>query len=185
MSMNPNEPDSNDPGKSYEDLLKESQEPSKNYSQASKSDISTPEEDSIKQKQGAVLNLVQDVQTQREDIDKINANINYLAEKLQEVLNAIQNPKQTGDKQTSGLIDLANTPLGEKLLDRLLPAENVSSALIDNKTIEERMKKTFFDNLDTGESINDFIKNSLKKSVTKNVINTSLKDIGNQTPHGP
>ena len=44
------------------------------------------------------------------------------------------------------------------------------------------MKKTFFDNLETGETINDFIKNSLKKTVTKNVINVSLKDIGRQTP---
>ena len=51
------------------------------------------------------------------------------------------------------------------------------------------MKQTFFDNLETGESINNFIKNSLKKSVTKSVINTSLKDIGqsNNTnaEHGP
>ena len=50
------------------------------------------------------------------------------------------------------------------------------------------MVETFMDNLETGESINNFIKDSLKKSVTKNVINSSLKEIGstaNEINHGP
>ena len=48
------------------------------------------------------------------------------------------------------------------------------------------MKQSFFDNLDTGEAITKFIKESLKKRVTKDIINTSLKDIGTASvEHGP
>jgi len=72
------------------------------------------------------------------------------------------------------------------LLDKLFPKGN-SPALIDNETIVKEMKDTFFDNLDTGKSINRFIKDSLKKRVTKDIINTSLADIGkaNEITHEP
>lgn len=147
------------------------------------------EEREAQQKRNAVLSLVNDVKSQREDIDKITNIVTYLAEQMQKFASVIDQqtaainslgrapPAQAGAGM-SQIGELLNSPLGEKLLNKLLPEDNHAPPLIDNSMIQEKMKQTFFDNLETGESINNFIKNSLKKSVTKNVINTSLAEIG-------
>jgi len=46
------------------------------------------------------------------------------------------------------------------------------------------MVESFMEDLDTGKSISNFIKTSLKKTATRQIINTSLKDIGNDE-HAP
>ena len=174
------------------------------HSGARFSNIKSPEEEEKENKRNAVLNLVNDVNSQREDIDKLNQSMSYVAQSVNEikavmnqqteVLNRLSNAPQAagapGVDPKAMLGDILNSPLGEKLINKLLPDENRGPApIIDNSLIQDKMKQTFFDNLETGESINNFIKNSLKKSVTKSVINTSLKDIGqsNNThaEHGP
>ena len=63
--------------------------------------------------------------------------------------------------------------------------ENTVQPLISQEVINEKMKQNFFDNIETGESINNFIKTALKKNMTKSIINTALKDIGQSVEHGP
>ena len=63
--------------------------------------------------------------------------------------------------------------------------ENTVQPLISQEVINEKMKQNFFDNIETGESINNFIKTALKKNMTKSIINTALKDIGQTVEHGP
>lgn len=171
------------------------------YSDADKSEIKSV--DNEKSEAVSQLNrLVQDQQQQREEIDSIKVGMEQLAGKMQEMLDVInkqsdilggaqnevsingtpQNtPPQPNVNNLIALKDILDSNLGTKLIERLFPSEHAAPALIDNSLIQDKMKKTFFDNLETGESINNFIKNSLKKSVTKEVINSSLKDIGKQT----
>jgi len=171
---------------------------SHDYSEAASSDITSTDEDKVKLK---ALSEMLGVTQQREEIDKLNTSVNYLAEKMGEVakildgqskiLNSL-NPNATPNTAPQNNEMDKFTLIGnliEKsgpLIDRLFPHSN-SPALIDNETIVKEMKDTFFDNLDTGKSINKFIKDSLKKRVTKDIINTSLADIGkaNEVTHEP
>lgn len=174
-------------------------QPSKNYSQAANSEIKSVEQDQADAK-SVLMQMINDQRQQREEIDKLNQSVQYIADKMaqiaqvvdkqSQVLNQInpnavvqpQSPESQMDK-LAGLGDLVEK--AGPLLDRMFPKNEAAPPLIDNNTIQEKMKQTFFDNLETGESINNFIKNSLKKSVTKTVINSSLKDIGEAARHEP
>ncbi len=182
-----------EPGKSYEDLLKESQEPSKDYSQAARSAIKTPHEDNIESKRDAVLNLVNDVKTQREDIDKLNQSMAYLIDKMDKVITVLDsqskilsNNKVEGQPNTNNfdvINQFLNSPVGEKIASKFFP-ENTAPALISQEVINEKMQKAFMDDLDTGESIRKFISDSLKRKATKEIVNTSLGNIGKEV-HEP
>jgi len=185
----------NEDGKSYEDLLKESQEPSKDYSEASKSAISTPHEDNITEKRDAVLNLVNDVKTQREDIDKLNQSMEYVVKKMDQVITVVDaqskilssgkvEGQQTQQRNNLEMLNqFFNSSVGEKIASKFFP-ENSAPALISQEVINEKMQKAFMDDLDTGESIRKFISDSLKRKATKEIVNTSLGNIGKEV-HEP
>jgi len=160
----------------------------------------TIEERTADKKRDAVLNLIEDVTTQRQDIDKLNQSMSYIADKITQIAQVIDNQNKvlnqlsggqaiptTGNNVKGQLSDLINSPLGEKLMNKLMPDTTAAAPLIDQQMINDKMKASFLSNLETGESINEFIKNAMKKSVTKTIINTSLKDIGQAgaSPHGP
>ena len=187
MTTNPND----------KDALSNNGTVSHDYSKASDSSITSTDEDKAKLK---ALSEMLGIDQIREDTDKLNTSMTYLADKMGQIAKIIdaqskminglnpntvtttqQNDPLTKLTQYGELLEKAS-PLIEKLLGR-----GHDTPLIDNNTIQEKMKQTFFDNLETGESINQFIKNALKKSVTKQVINTSLADIGKGTidNHGP
>jgi len=170
---------------------------SHDYSEAASSDITSTDEDQSKLK---ALSEMLGVTQQREEIDKLNTSVTYLAEKMAEIAKILDGQSKILNSLNPNAIPL--TPQNETmdkftlignlieksgpLIDKLFP-KNDSPALIDNETIHKKMRDTFFDNLDTGESINKFIKDSLKKRVTKDIINTSLADIGkaNEITHEP
>jgi len=167
---------------------------SHDYSKASTSKITSTDEDKAKLK---ALSDMLGIDQHREELDKLNTSVTYIAEKLGQMADILDKQSKiinslnpNAQVQETGMTKIAQ--LGElleksgPLLDKLFPKNEVSP-LIDNQTIHDKMKQTFFDNLETGESINTFIKNALKKSVTKTVINTSLSDIGKQNivEHGP
>jgi len=167
---------------------------SKDYSNASTSEITSTDEDKAKLK---ALSEALGVTQQREEIDKLNTSVNYIAEKMTEVAKILDgqskiinslNPNATPQPNEMDKFTLIGNLIEKSgpLIDRLFPHSS-GPALIDNETIVKEMKDTFFDNLDTGKSINKFIKDSLKKRVTKDIINTSLADIGkaNEVTHEP
>lgn len=144
-------------------------------------------------KREAVLNLVQDVTAQREDIDKLNTSVRYIADKLTEmatvidnqtkVLNQISQGAQTSTKNQFS--ELLNSDLGSKLIDKLLPSDKTSETpLISQEDIKNEMVTSFMDNLNTGKAINNFVKDALKKKVTRTVVNDTLSELG-KTEHGP
>lgn len=144
-------------------------------------------------KREAVLNLVQDVTAQREDIDKLNTSVRYIADKLTEmatvidnqtkVLNSISQGAQTSTKNQFS--ELLNSDLGSKLIDKLLPSDKTSETpLISQEDIKNEMVTSFMDNLNTGKAINNFVKDALKKKVTRTVVNDTLSELG-KTEHGP
>lgn len=183
--------------------LEKLNEPSKDYSLASQSKITTPEQDEKKSKaKEALQKLINDVTNQREEIDKINHNINYLAEQLTATNAAVNKQteliqqiitqgqvKVTSDNPQMGNImalkEILDSKLGDKLLDRVFPSNNMAApALISQETINQKMTQAFMDDLDTGESIRKFISDTLKKRATKEIVNKSLGSIG-QVEHEP
>lgn len=168
------------------------------------SNITHPDEDAKEEmKKQAIMELVKDQRQQREEIDgikqdvvSVKTNMEYLAGKMGELADGFNKmnemmaqPQQIGEKQdqiqkVQLLSQLLDSKLGEILLSRFQPQQQVNP-LISNDLIEQEMKQTFFDNLETGKSINNFIKNSLKKKVTTDIINTSLRDIGHTQEHEP
>jgi len=167
---------------------------SRDYSKAASSNITSTDEDQTKLK---ALSDMLGVTQQREEIDKLNTSMTYLAQKMGDIAQILDgqskilnnlNPNATPQNPQIDKFTMIGELIEKSgpLLDKLFP-KNDSPALIDNETIHKKMRDTFFDNLDTGESINKFIKDSLKKRVTKDIINTSLADIGksNEITHEP
>ena len=148
------------------------------------------------------------VTQQQEDIDKLNQSITFLAGEMEKTnlsINQIgdfiknggvQAPQQ-GQPQGGGM-DIEKAEMVGTLLEKAMgiysqfkatsnPAPQTS--LISNEEIQKRMVESFYDDLDTGKNIRGFITNALKKNATRQIINTSLKDIGSpdvsEVNHGP
>ena len=161
-------------------------------SQAKFSKITTNEED---KKRSIAEGIIQDLGNQRQEIDSVKEMIKLILDEqngiktaLNQVTQALNSTVQ-GTTQTKGLNMETISALGdlaEKGVEvyKTLKGNPAPTSLIDQDFINERMKKSFLDELDTGSSINTFIKDSLKKKVTKEVINSSLADMGKDT-HAP
>lgn len=150
------------------------------------------------EKESAVMRLIQDVKTSREDIDRLNESVTYIAEKLplfsdaidklsQSVNQLLQNNGQAPQGQTQNMLgELLQSDLGSKLLDRLLPNEQQGEPpLISQADIKNEMLSSYMDNLNTGKAINNFVKDALKKKVTREVVNSTLSELGKPDIHGP
>ena len=99
------------------------------------------------------------------------------------VLNSISQGAQTSTKNQFS--ELLNSDLGSKLIDKLLPSDKTSETpLISQEDIKNEMVTSFMDNLNTGKAINNFVKDALKKKVTRTVVNDTLSELG-KTEHGP
>ena len=143
-----------------------------------------------KEKAREALNrLIADVQQQREEIEKNNTNITYLSEQLQktnlaynELLQTLKQKVSTdaegetmGDPKITMLSQLLNSPLGEKLLDRLLPSQTQviqSSPLpgITQDMIQQRMAKSITSTWDVGEALIDSLQTKIiNKAITQKV----------------
>ena len=142
----------------------------------------------------------------RKEIDKLNSSVTYIADELTKTNSAIntiaqalstgQAPPSVSTPQSTGM-DIEKLEVVGNLLEKVMGMYGQykqmgqpqgPAPLIDQSIINQKMQQTFFDNLETGESINNFIKDSLKKTVTKKVINSSLSEIGkanNEVNHGP
>lgn len=136
---------------------------------------------------------------QREEIDKLNISVTYIAARMQEdrtsineILQILKNP--TGAAIPTEKVDpMQKIEALSQMLGPIVDAykafkgtnESVAQPLISQEIINEKMKQNFFDNLETGEDINHFIKDALKKRVTRTVINKALSEIGTGVEHGP
>ena len=155
------------------------------------------EDKQTEEKRGAVLNLVNDVAQQREEIDKINESIKYIAEKMEllftnttkqnelitQFVQGNNSPTQP-NFQANQLMDILNSPLGEKLANRIFPTEEKTAHFpgLDPNYIMNRAVESVQDNFEIGKVINDSIKNSLKRTAVNRITKslTSLNDDGHQ-----
>ena len=149
------------------------------------------------------------INSMREDQDESNKKIDGLITAVNEIaqavngLNSVVTQKvQTGEISASqvpstpqnekfkGLMDIVNSPVGDRLLNKLDPPQNQNpnpmAGIFDQNFLVEKMKKSFLDDLETGESIRKFISDSLKRKATKEIVNKSLKSMGDteQIDHG-
>ena len=147
------------------------------------------------------------VTQQQEDIDKLNQSITFLAGEMEKTnlsINQIGDFIKNGGVQApqnqpaaSGGMDLEKAEMVGTLLEKAMGIYSQfkgtnnppQTSLISNEEIQKRMVESFYDDLDTGKNIRGFITNALKKNATRQIINTSLKDIGgpdvNDINHGP
>ena len=158
-------------------------------------------EDDKKREYLSKLSNALGIDQHREELDKLNQSVTYLADKMSEdrsVINEIlsivkgnhpqvpqENIAHENPMQKIEALSQLIQPLAEAY--KLFKGDSQApQPLISQEIINEKMTKTFFDNLETGESINDFIKNSLKKTVTRKIVNQALSEIGHEAAeHGP
>jgi len=152
-------------------------------------DNPTIEERVVDKKRDAVLNLIGDVQTQRQDIDKLTQQFGLITQDIHNIANAIQQQNQIINTLSKGgapqadsknqLSDLLNSDLGIKLMDKLLPTNApVETPLISQEDIKKEMVSSYLDNLNTGKAINNFVKDALKKKVVKTVVTDTMQSLG-------
>lgn len=163
-----------------------------NQSQAGHSSITTSDED---KKITMVEGIIGDLSNQRSEIDSIKEAIKLMADQINGLTGAInqlvQGTVQPQTGQPSQALNIDNISAIGDLAEKAMSAWKMykgepqgAPALIDQAFINKRMVESFMDDLETGKSITHFIKDSLKKKVTKEVINTSLQDMGKDT-HAP
>ena len=191
-------------GISSDDLIKKaneewhkSQEPSRDYSLASKSAITTPEQD--ERKRGIAEGIISDLANQRTEIDSIKEAMKVLLEQQQQMVVLINQQTQAMNNLCQGNPQNPTLPQQALNMDSLTAIGDVAEklmgawksykgdnapALIDQDVINREMQAAFFDNLNTGKSINNFVKDALKKKATKEVLKGTMEALG-QDEHAP
>ena len=176
--------------KEFEDLQRENQTLKQMVENRNQEIKKEPPQDKIQ-----VLAAALGIDKINERLDELNKNDNYLVQEMSKVVNAINQIGQniSGNQaipqgETPAIGDpLQKMELLSNLFDKGLQLyttykqnkDPVAQApLIDQNFINQRMVESFMEDLDTGKSISTFIKSSLKKTATKNIVNTALKDIG-------
>ena len=182
--------------KANEDWHK-AQEPSKDYSLASKSAITTSEEDD--RKRSMAEGIISDLANQRNEIDSIKEVLKVLSEQQNQLATLVNQQTQAinnlapGNSQNSKSpqqgLNMENLEALGNVADKLMSAwksykGDNTPALIDQETINREMQSAFFDNLNTGKSINNFVKDALKKKATKEILKGTMEALG-QDEHAP
>jgi len=170
-----------------------------NYSRASESSITTPEEDETK-KRSLAEGIISDLANQRQEIDVIKQAMQVIVTQLSENTKMVEqqtlilNQLATGGKITTEEVKQglnleslnALSDVAEKLMSvwKNYKGGDKMPALIDQDTINKEMQSAFFDNLNTGKSINNFVKDALKKKATKEILSDTMQHLGHDE-HAP
>ena len=184
-------------GKTPEDFIKEANEENKrinnpppsegNFSKAAFSSITHPDEDDRRKK--IAQGIIAELGNHTNEIDSIKQAIKTMSEQMNQLtqaFNQLANGTPQGQTQLGPAkgLNMESIEVIGNLIEKgtaaykSLKGEAPQASLIDQNMINEKMVKGFMDNLETGEAITNFIKQSLKKNVTKQIINTSLADMG-------
>ena len=143
------------------------------------------------------LSNVLGINKMKAQIDELNQGQNSIIGKLSEVITGMNNITQAVNTKVNNNSEpiqpgnsLDKIELISSLIDKLGPLYQIYkqthepaplTPLIDQEFINKRMVESFLSELDTGKDIQTFVKTSLKRTATKNIINTALKDIGQNT----
>ena len=172
-------------------------EPSKDYSLASKSAITTPQQD--ERKRSMAEGIISDLANQRNEIDSIKEVLKVLSEQQNQLATLVNQQTQAINNLAPGNpqnpqspqqgLNMENLEALSNVADKLMSAwksykGDNAPALIDQETINREMQSAFFDNLNTGKSINNFVKDALKKKATKEILKGTMEALG-QDEHAP
>ena len=152
------------------------------FSQAHKSDITSPDDDKSQAKQ-ALEKLVQDQRQQREEIDSVKVGQQQLMTKMEEIIQTVNNQTvalgggkeittegQTKMSNLMGLKDILDSKLGEKLIDRIFPEQTTAPSFIDTNYVNDHLRKSIMGNFEVGEALIDSLKTKIvNKAITKSV----------------
>jgi len=171
-----------------------------NTSKAAYSSITSPNEDNGK-KRSMAESIISDLQNQRSEIDAIKQMIQVLSTQQQEIAKMVNQQTQVLNQLAQGTTAAnpqmpqqgvnmeALTAIGD-VAEKFMAAyksfkgDSNPPALIDQETINREMQTAFFDNLNTGKSINNFVKDALKKKATKEILTDTMQHLG-QDDHSP
>jgi len=171
-----------------------------NTSKAAFSSITSPNEDEQK-KRTMAEGIISDLANQRNEIDAIKQMIQVLSTQQQEIAKMVNQQttilNQVAQGTTAanpelpkqGLNMEALTAIGD-VAEKFMTAwksykgDSNPPALIDQETINREMQSAFFDNLNTGKSINNFVKDALKKKATKEILSSTMEQLG-KDEHAP
>ena len=162
-----------------------------NQSRAAHSSIKSPDEDN---RASMAQGIINDLGNQRADIDIILQTVQEMGKQINQITQALNQLARGVTPQTpeQGKVNMETISLIGDLFEKGAAAyksfkgePSTAPALINQDFINKRMVESFMDDLDTGTSITNFIKDSLKKKVTKEVINKSLSDMGKPDTHAP
>lgn len=145
------------------------------------------------------LSKVLGIDNMKNQIDELNNGQNAIIGKMTEIIQGMNNITATISGQTPLTESTQENPLQKlQLIEGLISkagefyniykqnqTPHSAPALIDQDFINRRMVESFMEELDTGKSISTFIKNSLKKTASRNIVSTALKDIGNADNNEP
>ena len=190
---------SNDLIKKTIEELDKSKEPSPgNQSKAAYSAITTPEEDD--RKRSMAEGIISDLANQRNEIDSIKEVLKVLSEQQNQLATLINQQTQAINNLAPGNPQDSQSPqkglnmenlsalgdVAEKIASvwKSYKGDNQPVALIDQETINKEMQAAFFDNLNTGKSINNFVKDALKRKATKEILKGTMEALG-QDEHAP
>ena len=151
-------------------------------------------DDSKARAKEALQKLLNDVTSQREEIDKLNQSIVYLVEKMKEIANVVDNqsallkgevpkiataPGSANISHLTTLKEILDSKIGEKLIDRLFPEPPTGGAFLPAEKINEHLQKSMLGNFELGEALIDQLKTKvIGKALTKTVS-------GIVSEHGP
>ena len=177
-----------------EEWHKNQEKPSKDYSQAKYSNITTPTEDT--RKKNIAEGIISDLANQRNEIDSIKEMLkvlldqqNQLATMVNKITETINQSVQSSNAANSqipsekGLNLESLTAIGdvaEKVIGvwKTYKGGDGPAPLISQEIVNKEMTEAFFDNLNTGKSINNFVKDALKKKATKQIVNSTMEALG-------
>lgn len=175
------------------DSIKQENETLKKMLETRNAELNKPKE--VAEDKIQVLSNALGLNKINERLDELNKNDNYLVNEMSKIVQAINQLGQNlqgGQVIPQGETPAIGNPLQKMemlsgLFDKGLQLYQTfksnqtpvsAPALINQDFINQRMVESFMEDLDTGKSISTFIKNSLKKTASKNIVNTALKDIG-------
>lgn len=156
------------------------------------------EDEQAKAKLKALSNTL-GIDQMREDIDAVKININYLGERMGDMVKAINNisatlqgqpqPQEAGvptvpGKGLSMLADILQSPLGDKLLNKFFPDQQAQPNPIPFLTpdyILEQTANAIKRKFELGDNIMDAVESSLTKGFTKQVVKHTLNNAIKET----
>jgi hypothetical protein len=156
-------------------------------SEAQNSEIKSVDNDKSEAKQ-LLFELAGNLRMHQEEIDSMKTGMVQLLGKMQEIID-VQNSTSKmlggGQAQTEPqgqkvqsmimLKDILDSKLGEKLIERIFPENQVQQSIIDPQIMNDHLRKSLMGNFEVGEALIDTLKNKIVGKAMTKVVGDIIK----------